>query len=192
MDNRDHYRVKDAIYVSYETVTSGHMKSVLAEENFVFSQTFSASREIYELELDAMDILREVSENNRQLGNFLHNVNKRMTLLCRSLIADELVDNDPGGTDSDISEGGLGFASSRFLTPGTNLALKLLFTPSYFGLSCYGQVRHCRLTEDGEAYRVGVQFMHLDETCERLICRHIVRQQAEERRQRLRQNSPLT
>lgn len=188
MDKRDHYRIRDEIHVTHETVTGGHMQSIRPEENFTLSSAFLASREFYELELDALDILREVNENNRQLGSFLHNLNRRMSLLARSLLADEVNSEDTACLDSEISEGGIAFLTGQFLTPGTNLALKLLFTPSYLGLTCYAQVRHCRLTDDGEAYRVGTQFMHLDEPSRRLISRHIIRQQSEERRQRLRQS----
>lgn len=188
MDKRDHYRIEDAIQVSYKVVTANEEANTPVGEHFGLSPAFRASREIHELELEAVEILRGINENNRQLGSFLHNLNRRISLLTRSLLADELEDDEPLPATTTLSEGGLSFLDEQFIRPETRLALKLLFTPSLLGIAGYGRVIHCRLTDAGADYRVGVQFTRLEEASRRLIARHIIRQQAIERRERLRQS----
>ena len=144
-------------------------------------------RDLYLLDLEAGEILRTIDANDRNLASFLHNLNKRVELLGRTVAATETAIS-PSVQTTRISEGGISFVTNELLPVESTLALKLLFKQHLLGLTCFGSVKHCRLVEDGEAYVTGINFIDLDAQSQKLLSRHIIRRQSEERRARLRHN----
>jgi hypothetical protein len=187
IDKRDYFRLNDQIHVSHIRVTRTAAHGTAAASHFDLQPGFSMLREMYELELESTEMLRGITEKNRQLGNFLLNLNKRMEILTLSLGTNSHGQQLEVNQEALISEGGLSFISATAEKPGEHLALMLVFHPSMLGLTCFCLVRHCRLAEDGVNYRIGVEFLNLDKTNQRLISRHIMRRQADERRNRLRE-----
>ncbi|MFT4712344.1 MAG: hypothetical protein ACJAVI_002126 [Candidatus Azotimanducaceae bacterium] len=196
IDKRDYYRLNDQVQVSYQIVSSADVKTHAPDAFFDLPLGFHITREIYELELEARELLRGITDNNRQLGSFLHNLNKKIELLAHAvasgnlasdnLVADkqEAVSRDDSNTI--ISEGGLSFHSKELINKGEFLALKLVLHPSLVGITSFAEVRHCRIEEQESTYQVGVQFLNLSLNSQRLVSRHILRRQSDERRNRLR------
>jgi hypothetical protein len=192
IDNRDYFRLPDQIHVGYQRVSKTSINSTDAGSHFGLDSSFYLLRDIYELELESAELLRAITDKNRQLGSFLQNLNKRVDILCRGISRDKGESTAQVNPEALISEGGLSFISDELINPGEHLALMLVFQPSTLGLTCFCEVRHCRLTEDrltGDQvnYRIGIKFINLDTTNQRLISRHIIRVQGDERRSRLRQ-----
>jgi hypothetical protein len=192
IDNRDYFRLPDQIHVGYQRVSKTSINSTDAGSHFGLDSSFYLLRDIYELELESAELLRAITDKNRQLGSFLQNLNKRVDILCRGISRDKDESTAQVNPEALISEGGLSFISDELINPGEHLALMLVFQPSTLGLTCFCEVRHCRLTEDrltGDQvnYRIGIKFINLDTTNQRLISRHIIRVQGDERRSRLRQ-----
>lgn len=186
MDRRDYYRIQDSIYVSYLPLTHRQVEVSVPEDHFDVSAAFHASRELYELELESIELLRQINDSNRELGSFLHNINKRIGLIAHSVATEEIVSGEFSLSDATLSEGGMSFTANELLSTGSFLALKFWLTPSFLGLACFLRVKHCRLNSKGDDYRIGGEFIDLDENTRRLIARHVIHKQAEERRQRLR------
>ena len=69
---------------------------------------------------------------------------------------------------------------------GSFVALKVYIQESMIALTCFGPVRHCQMTVDGNGYLVGVQFLDIKEESEKLLARHIIACQNAERRAQLR------
>ncbi|MFT4721789.1 MAG: hypothetical protein ACI9SB_002968 [Candidatus Azotimanducaceae bacterium] len=190
--DRDSFRLSDQIHVDYQRVSKTAINSTDAGSHFGLDGSFYLLRDIYELELESAELLRAITDQNRQLGSFLQNLNKRVDILCRSISGNKDENTAQVNPEALISEGGLSFISDELINPGEHLALMLVFHPSTLGLTCFCEVRHCRLTEDhltgGQVnYRVGIKFINLDTTNQRLISRHIIRAQGDERRNRLRE-----
>ncbi|MBD3647541.1 MAG: PilZ domain-containing protein [Pseudomonadales bacterium] len=176
----------DSIYISCMPLTRKQVEFSVPEDHFDISEAFQTSRELYELQLESHELLRKINEGNRELGNFLHNLNKRIELITRSIATEEIVSGEFSISDATISEGGISFTSNELLAIGSYLALKLWLTPACLGLTCFLRVQHCRLNDQGDDYRIGGEFVDLDPITRRLIARHVIHKQAEERRQRLR------
>ena len=195
IDKRDYFRLADQIYVGYQRVNKGAISTTEASSHFDLDASFHLLRDIYELELESVELLRGISDKHRQLGSFLQNLNKRVDILCRAVSANSSANSsshNKAGTaqinpEALISEGGLSFISEELINPGEHLALMLVFQPSTLGLTCFCEVRHCRLTEDSAHYRIGIKFINLITTDQRMISRHIIRVQSDERRRRLRE-----
>ena len=194
--DRDSFRLSDQIHVGYQHVSKTAINSTDAGSHFDLDSSFYLLRDIYELELESAELLRAITDKNRQLGSFLQNLNKRMDILCRGISGNRDENTTQVNPEALISEGGLSFISPELINPGEHLALMLVFHPSTLGLTCFCEVRHCRLAEDrltgGQVnYRIGIKFINLDTTSQRLVSRHIIRVQGDERRSRLREEDDL-
>jgi len=184
-DKRDHYRLDDEVAVTWRPVTRIEVESTRARDHFETGPSFPLLKELYKLDLEARELLREMAPANKDLGNFLGNLNRRVELLARAMVAAE-GERNSFDTPVRLSQGGISFLTDELLATGTCLALKLVFRESILGLTLFAEVRHCRLAEDSERYVVGTRFVRLDPGEEELIQRHIIHRQAEERRARLR------
>lgn len=183
-DKRNYFRLNDACEVSCTIVTRSDTTSKHADYFFEQDPNFDILREIHDLTMDSKEILRGITNKDRQLGSYLHNLNKRVELLARGITSKNhaLLSE----IDTEISEGGISFVSSKMMKAGDHLALKILFHPSLLGMSCFALVKHCRLIADSHEYRIGAEFVNLEQSSQRLLSRHIIQRQSEERRERLR------
>ncbi|MEX0941751.1 MAG: PilZ domain-containing protein [Pseudomonadales bacterium] len=193
IEKRDYYRISDDIYVSYQVVRRSDLKNSGPDHHFNLAPSFMMLPELFRLDIEAQSILRTINEQNKELGSFLHNLNQRISALSRAIVATE--DDVADASRVKISEGGISFITSELLSVSTPLALKLLINchsneGGPLGLTCFGEVRHCRLREDGKGDHndciTGVRFINLDPVSQNLISRHIIRRQAQARRERLR------
>jgi hypothetical protein len=184
IDRRDYLRLLDRISVEYSMVTPQFLQDSPAADAFELPPGFHLLRDLYRLDLEAQEIVRQVNDTDRTIGGFLHNLNSRLTLLADLIAVSRMSNNIPA--DCNISAAGISFASSEILPVDALLALKLVFASTHLALTCFAQVRYSRL--EGEGYRIGTQFINLDATSDSLITRYIVHKQAEERRQRLLQS----
>lgn len=183
-DKRDHYRLADHIDVKFRHVS----RSQTADDpNLLFrsGETFPVLKELYRLDLESREMLRQIDSKNRDMANFLGNLNRRMELMGQAL---RMHDGDSVEFESParISQGGVSFIGEDLIATGSTLALKLSFRDSLLALAAFAEVRHCRLAEDGERYVIGTRFVSLPPQDEQLIARYIIHRQAEERRAMMR------
>jgi len=191
-DKRDYYRLNDTILIEFQHVTERDSENADAGDFFTSDPNFHLLRDIYELQLESRELLRAVNQQNPQLGSFLSNLDKRVEILARGVLqqsSQQLGSQQQGlmQRQTEISEGGLSFLNESLIEPGQHLAMRLLFQPSYLGLACFVEVRHCQL--DDHEYRIGARFSQSDYRTQRLISRHIISRQAEDRRTRLLRGS---
>lgn len=184
---RDYYRLTDTILVEHQFVTEQDAENGNATDFFTSDPNFHLLRDIYELQLESKELLRGISQDNRQLGRFLTNLDARVDLVAQAAVQTTTATQSLKACHAEISEGGISFVSSDMLTLGQHLALRLLFQPSYLGLTCFGQIKHCQLENEG--YRIGIEFKKTDLQTQRIISRHIISRQSEQRRARLHESN---
>lgn len=185
-DKRDFYRLPDTILVEHEFVSEHEADNADPSDFFTSDPNFHLLREIYELQLESKELLRSIQQENRHLGRFLANLDQRVEILARGVIQHS-TSGSLQDCQAEISEGGVSFICSEHIATGQNLILRLMFQPSMLGLTCFGLVKHCQLVEHD--YRIGVEFKHLDVQTQRIISRHIIAKQSEQRRARLHERS---
>ena len=170
--------------VEHHLVSESDTASGNADDFFTSDPNFHLLRDIYELQLESKELLRGITQENRSLGRFLSNLDARVDLVAKAIMHASLGElRGLKECDAEISEGGLSFLNSELLQKGQCLAIRMLFQPSYLGLACFGEVKHCQLVE--HQYRIGVEFKHPDMQTQRIISRHIISRQSEQRRARL-------
>jgi|TARA_Y100000310_G_scaffold325562_1_gene389211 hypothetical protein len=185
IDRRDYLRMRDSVYIDYRTVPKEQVFAEKRQSPYDVSARFNLLRDMYELELESGQLLRSLTDADRKLGAFLSTVNRRLEMMARILSADELKPRQNPDENVTLSQGGISFQVDELLPVETYLGMKLLFHPSLLGLTMYGKVKYCRLTDEGEHYVAGVEFLQLDSIGEQLLSRHVIRLQAEDRRKRL-------
>jgi hypothetical protein len=185
IDQRDYYRISDSVYIEYKIVPKEHVFAARRELPFETSPRFTLLRDLYEVELESNQLLRSLTDSDRKLGAFLGTINRRLEMMAKILSAEELPTHRDPAERVTVSEGGISFRTDQLLPAGTYVCLKLLFHPSLLGLIVYGEVKYCRLIDEGTDYMMGIHFVQMDSLGEQLLSRHIIRLQAEDRRRRL-------
>ncbi|MCB1691895.1 MAG: PilZ domain-containing protein [Pseudomonadales bacterium] len=188
IDRRDYYRIHDNIEVECKVIHRSDLASTAPTDHFDVTPSFSLLADLYTMELEAQDMLRKIAARDRDLGSFLHNVSNRLARMSQVIAAGEF-EQPEARSPARISEGGISFVNQDLLRVGSPVVLKLLFKPSTLGIIVFGEVRHCRFLDDSEDYVVGVRFLDMDLNLRGLVSRHIIRRQAEERRERLRRDA---
>ena len=186
IDNRDYFRLSDKIDAQYKLISPDQVSSEKADQHFADAAELSVFKELYALDMENQEILRELDSQNHLLGKFLANISQRVDLISQKVILNDYWDaNALSPNIIDMSEGGASFKDHQYLADGTQLALRLIFTEAMLGIFCYAQVRNCQKEEDSEAYRTGVEFIGLNPMDRKIVARHILRQQSEARRHQL-------
>lgn len=181
IERRAYLRHEDDACASHLPVSTEQADLETAEALLGLDSVFSLRRDLYRLELEAHELRREVSDQDRTLGSFLHNLNRRMELMTSVVL--DLSDHDVANVQ-DLSPAGIAYTTPHLLQVDDLLALKLVFKKVSLGIACFGRIRY-NLLVDNDLYQIGVQFISLDEATESLLTRHIAALQAQARRERL-------
>lgn len=181
IERRSYLRISDTAQVGHRTVSEEATRKHSASESLDLDKAFGLRSQLYKLELEARELKREITETDQKLGSFLHNLNQRMEILT-----DVITNTDEQFTPNviDLSPAGLSCISKDPYPIDDLLAIKLTFANVSLAVACYAKIRYSLLGED-DLYKIGIQFISLDDSTEGLLTRHIAALQAEERRQRL-------
>lgn len=185
IERRSYLRIEDAAAVTYKAVSEEQFRQQSVESVMGLDSSFSLRKQLFKLELDARELQRELSERDRKLGSYIHNVNQRMEVMTAAVV--NLDQGEPRNL-VDLSPAGVSFLVKEAFPADDLLAVKVSFHNVSLGIACYAMVRYS-LIDDRAGYRLGVQFISADVTTENLIERHISAIQAEERRKRLHTSS---
>ena len=185
-DKRTFFRLSDPVEVDSVLVSKSDVATKNVYDFFESDSSFHIQRELHDLTLESKEILRSITQSDRQLGSFLNNLNKRIELLGKGLSPSRNSLSNQYDDVTQISEGGISFISQKMINEGDHLALKLIFHPTLLGILSFSVVKHCRLLSESHEYRIGAEFINLSHHDQRLLGRHIIQRQAEERRERLR------
>jgi hypothetical protein len=178
-DRREYYRIDDTIALDF-TQLSG----VSALDTDVLhdpSPLFNLLSDLHLLDFEAQHLLRQISERDRTLSNYLKVMNKRIDLLGQAL-AQNLLHDVGAPRQVSMSESGISFNNAQELALDAHLAIKMVLMPQGLGLLLRGKVVNCRLRDDNQ-YEIGVEFEALTDAQRQLMARHILQRQALERRQ---------
>ena len=172
-NRRQYFRIEDKVSVEVTPLTS----SQSAATCFELSPEFGLISEFQLLDVESKQLLRSVTDKDKNLGQFLKVMNKKLDSLSRVLA----LSNHATPTDSiqtvNLSEGGLSLAHEKTLTVQQKVAVKLVLLPSYSGLILEGKVLSC--TGDKAPYELHIEFTDISEAHQQLIARHIMRIQSQ-------------
>lgn len=175
-DRREFFRVADIAYVT----AAGYNPARPAIAD-------------YFPELHQVAVLKEFENVDVQFGEFLERIkdpatrklmdlfNSKLTLMTRYLHIQTTQAEHLQAQPIDISEGGCQCWLEGNHKVGEDIALALIFSPSYLSLFCHARVAEAR--EEGSGTRVNVEFQSLNETQRQSLTRHLFKVQAQNRSQ---------
>lgn len=173
-DRRDYFRVNDTAYLSAVPYDPG---KPAIEDYFPELHQIAVMREFERVNQEYHDHLDRVKDAavRKLMGLF----NEKLDLMTRYLHITDVKDLRLDAQRIDIGEGG---CSGHFAQPfslGDDLALAIIFTPSYVSLFCRAKV--VQVTEDSNGARLHLEFQQLAESQRQALTRHMFKVQAQSR-----------
>jgi hypothetical protein len=179
-ERREYYRIDDRIALEIHVLTDSEANETGLLQDA--SPLFNLLSELHLSEFESQHLLRQVSEADRTLANFLKAQNKRIDLLSQ-VVAQTLLNRIGEPQPVILSEGGITFTQAEALQPGTPLSIKMALMPQALGLLLRAQVVHCsdQANADG-LFEIGTEFVALADAQRQLLARYILQRQQQERR----------
>lgn len=179
LDRREYFRVEDQLILRYCNVPPEAIGNMPAERHFDNSEMFALLRELRQIDQEHNNVLRGLTEQNRELGAYLKSVNRKIELIANALATVSHGQQQQVAQRVSISEGGIAFSSDPNLIAGKFLALELVLLPSHTGLALYGEILEAR-NENGFTV---VSFLRVRESDRQILARHILQVQIAAKRQ---------
>jgi c-di-GMP-binding flagellar brake protein YcgR len=174
-NRRQFFRIEDKAAVEI----SARNPDQSAAECFELSPEFGLISEFQLLDVESKHLLRTLTDKDKNLGQFLKVMNKKLDSLSRVLALNKHQISGDSVQEVNLSEGGLALKSNREYSKGQTVAIKLTLLPSYSGLILEGEVLSCR--NDNAPYEIHIAFTNISEAHQQLIARHIMRIQTQNR-----------
>lgn len=181
-NQRDFYRVECRAVLDYVVLGDQLPGSRSAESFFGDGEHFALLRELRKLDHDNAQLLHAIGETDRNVGGYLHLLNRKIDLLARHLAA--LSPGLKSGSEQSISlsEGGLAFNATDPPAMGEVIALRMTLLPTFSVLAMFASVVKLQPLADGQTH-VSLNFERLQDAERQAIARHVMQvQMAEQRR----------
>jgi hypothetical protein len=179
-ERREYFRVEDQLILRYREIPRSAVGDAPAERHFDNSEVFELLRELRHIDHEHNNVLRALAEQNRELGLYLKNVNRKIELVANALASLDQVQQGQTPQSVSISESGLAFSTNPHLAVGATVALELILLPQHTGLALYGEVV---MNRDEPPARSVVSFLRLRESDRQILAKHILQVQIAAKRQ---------
>ena len=172
-NRRQYFRVEDKASVEI----TARKEEQSAAECFDLSPEFGLISEFQLLDVESKHLLRSVTDKDKNLGQCLAVINKKLDSLSRVLALRNQQSSNKNIQSINLSEGGLALETETKYTKGQGVAIKLILLPSYSGLILEGTVLSCN--RKNASYEAHIAFTNISEAHQQLIARHIMRVQTQ-------------
>ncbi len=175
-ERRQFYRVSDRALVDIRPMEN---LEINPESCFDLNPSFSILNEFHQLDIESKQLLRQITDNDKNLGLYLKTLNSKLDALARGIALNNEPLDESKLKDINLSEGGFSTPLAKPLPADAAVAIKLILIPSFTGVIAKGTVINCET--EGDKSIVHIAFSGLDNTNQQLIARHIIRKQSRER-----------
>tara|TARA_R110002072_G_scaffold90500_7_gene202481 strand:- start:30440 stop:31018 length:579 start_codon:yes stop_codon:yes gene_type:complete len=176
-NRRQYFRVID--HVSIEFTKIG--EETLAAEQFELLPEFGLISEFQLLDVESKHLLRTITDKDKNLGQFLKIMNKKLDSLARVISLNHQIIPSESIVEVNLSEGGISLQCEQNFQKNDKLAIKLILLPNYSGLLIEGRVLSFQKTDAG--HTLHIEFVDISEAHQQLIARHIMRIQSQQKHQ---------
>lgn len=185
-ERRSYFRIDESIALEYKEVDEQTANNGEAESLYHDAADSKLYAELKKIDSDTAQLLYQIKDSNRALGEYLYNINRKIELLSQRLMAEH---RPPALTritrQVNLSEGGIAFGCEKPIASNTFIAMRLTFLPSYAGLILFAKVIRCELGSAGD-YQIAAKFHRTNNSQQQVIGQQIMRAQMADKR-RLKQ-----
>lgn len=185
-ERRSFFRINENIALEYREVDEATAMRGDPEPIYPDSAAFGLHAELRKIDGENAALLFQIKNSNRMLGEYLHNLNRKVDLISQQLMSE----NTPPAltrlpSQVNLSEGGIAFGSARPIAPDTYIALRMTFLPGYAGVIVFAKIVRCEPSKAGD-YHIVAKFIRAREAQLQVIGQQIMRAQMADRRQHIR------
>lgn len=185
-ERRSFFRIDESIALEYKEVDEHTANTGEADSLYHDAADLRLYGELKKLDNDNAQLLYQIKDSNRALGEYLHNLNRKIELLGQRLMAEHKPPALTRGTRQvNLSEGGIAFGCDHAIEQNGFIAMRLTFLPSYAGLILFAKVIRCELGSAGD-YQIAAKFHRTNMNQQQMIGQQIMRAQMADKR-RLKQ-----
>lgn len=178
-NRRQYFRVIDHVSIEFTQIAP----DALAAEQFELLPEFGLISEFQLLDVESKHLLRTITDKDKNLGQFLKIMNKKLDSLARVISLNHQVIPNESIVKVNLSEGGISLDSNQKFQKNDKLAIKLILLPNYSGLLLEGKVLSCKKNQG--THTLHIEFIDISEAHQQLIARHIMRIQSQQKHQAL-------
>lgn len=172
-NRRQYFRIEDSVSIEVGPMPPGQSVGAF----FDLNPEFGLISEFQLLDVESKHLLRTITDRDKNLGQFLKVLNKKLDSLSRVIALNHQQTTKDTIHPVNLSEGGVALPYPQHLETGQEVAIKLVLLPEYSGLLLSGRVLSC---DEDRPYRLHVEFHDISEAHQQLIARHIMRKQSQE------------
>lgn len=188
-ERRHFFRIDDYVCLTYQTVSRETLEQVQPESLFPNAGLLSLQAELKKLDSESAQLLFQIKDQDRRLGDYLHLLNRKIELVSQQFMADRVSsETSTVRREVNLSEGGLAFSNAAAVEEGQFLALHLLFLPSYAGVVLFAQVARCEAQHNGQ-FTIAANFHRPSSTQKQFLSQQIMRAQMADKRRHLEEKT---
>ncbi|TQV81340.1 PilZ domain-containing protein [Exilibacterium tricleocarpae] len=180
-ERRSFFRINQDIVLDYSAVSADIAKGGDSTDLFPASRLTDLLSGLRRLDSESGQLLHSITENNRQIADYLSNLNKKLELLTQHILLGETQQQPVRTTSVNLSEGGIAFATNKPLYKGSFVALRMMFLPSYTSVVLFAQVIRSETTADDHHHLVA-KFLRVQEAQAQVLSRQIMQAQLQAKR----------
>lgn len=177
VNRRQYFRIVDRVSIELSKLEANQQ----LVDKFSLNPEFGLMSEFQLLDVESKHLLRALSDKDKNLGQFLKLMNKKLDSLARVIALNHQAIPPESMFEVNLSEGGISYIQKREFARNDRLAIKLVLFPAYSGLLLEGKVLCCHKTDDG--FNLHIEFLDIPEVHQQLIARHIMRLQSQQKNQ---------
>lgn len=185
-ERRRFFRIDDEIALFYRIIASDELpdKQGLTEG---ISDTFALSAGLHSLTQESRAVLRKLERDQPDVSHYLKILDRKIELVAQTLLMSQTDALQQPTTNVNLSAAGVAFEADQRLDTNECVELKMILPPAMVALVVYGTVVYCEENRSNEAvarYRVGVDFLNLQDRDREILIRHVVKKQMQQIRDR--------
>ncbi|BCX89948.1 hypothetical protein MIN45_P2322 [Methylomarinovum tepidoasis] len=175
-ERRRFFRVEDEIVLVYRPIAPEDMPPVEAFQNQLVDH-FSLTSTLAYLTQESQAQLHRIERENPAVADYLKTLERKIEALAQAVMISNNRLADQPTRKVNLSAAGIAFTADQPLAEGGLLELKMVLPPSLVGIVTFGKVVYCTPLEEGEGWRVGVDFLSMREQDREVLIRHVVKRQ---------------
>jgi hypothetical protein len=191
-ERRRFFRIDDFVHLSLREVSRDEMDQRMERLEQNMAGSFGLMIGLNAIGQQVTASLRRVESRDPDAADCLKALDKKLELLARAFLSEEVDLGDKPARAVNLSAGGMAVNTREPLAEGSLLEIKLLLVPSYTGIFTYGTLVACHRLEGDEQdpefpYQVRIDFAFMREEDRDALIRHVLLKQAEWLRRRREQ-----
>lgn len=177
-EKRNYFRIDDVAILHYKQISAETMVSAdnRIEQATINKLTMKARFDSMTRELQPL--LKMVAKSNSSMSHCLKTIDTKLNMLSEYVMESEIEDMNVKPQHVNIGAGGLSFSALSPLLAGAMIETRLVLLPENTGVFSYARVISCskldQVNEEGHQYRLGIEFVNMDESVRDLITRHVL------------------